>query len=82
MKRNREKYRRVKRVVLYLRGGAIQGTSDVPAGFEVEVRDYDTDGSGRGLKRDEDGNVYLPLVFGGPMKRSRCEAKRREGHKP
>ena len=79
MKRNRKKYRRMKRVVIYLQGGAIQGASDVPPGFEVEVRDYDTDGADRGLKRDKDGDRYLPLVFGGPMARARCGAKRREG---
>ena len=66
-----KKWKRMKRVVLYLQGGAIQGASDLPPGFEVEVRDYDTDGSDRGLKRDEDGNVYLPLIFGGPMVRIR-----------
>ena len=74
------KYRRQKRVILYLRGGDIQGASDVPPGFEVEVRDYDTDGTDRMVKRDEDGNAYLPLVIGGPMVRTRNRSTTKGGH--
>ena len=73
--RNKIKYRRMKRVVLYLRGGDIQGASDVPPGFEVEVRDYDTDGTDQMVKRDKDGLPYLPLVIGGPMVRRKCRRK-------
>ena len=72
--KTKDKYRRMKRAVIYLQGGAIQGASDVPPGFEVEVRDYDTDGSARGLKRDEDGDQYESIVIGGPMKRARRKA--------
>ena len=64
----------MKKVIIYLRGGDIQGASDVPPGFEVEVRDYDTDGTDQMVKRDEDGNAYLPLVIGGPMVRKRQPA--------
>ncbi len=65
------KYRRMKRAVVYVNGGTVEGVSEVPPGFEVEVRDYDTDGTDQNLKRDEDGDVYLPLIFGGVMKRAR-----------
>ena len=67
MKR-KTKYRRMKKVVVYLQGGAIQGASDVPPGFEVEVRDYDIDRADPGVKHDKDeDDYYLPLVFGGVM---------------
>lgn len=58
------------KVILYLRDGAIQGASDVPPGFAVEVRDYDTDETGRLVRHDEEGR-YLPLVFAGPYPRRR-----------
>ena len=76
MKRNREKYRRMKRIVLYLQGGAIQGASDLPSGVEVEIRDYDTEGADQHsrVKRDEDGDLYESIVIGGPMKRARRKA--------
>lgn len=66
------KWQRTKRVVLYLRGGAIQGASDVPPGIAVEVRDYDTDGAewNKHMKFDTDGDAYQSLVFGGPRKRA------------
>ena len=67
MKR-KTKYRRMKKVVIYLQGGAIQGASDVPPGLEVEVRDYDISRDDPGVKYDkDDGDYYLPLVFGGTM---------------
>jgi hypothetical protein len=65
------KWRCPKRVVLYLRAGAIQGASDVPPGVAVEVRDYDTDGAESSrIKLDTDGDAYQSLVFGGPRKRA------------
>ena len=73
------KRRRTRRVVLYLRGGAIQGASDVPPGVTVEVRDYDTDGAEDGrIKRDTDGDAYQSLVFGGPRKRTRRRTTTRQ----
>ena len=74
------KWRRTKRIVLYLRGGAIQGASDVPPGIVVEVRDYDTDGAewNKHMKRDTDGDDYQALVFGGPRKRARGRTTARQ----
>ena len=76
MKAKKEKYRRMKRIVLYLQGGAIQGASDLPPGVEVEIRDYDTEGTDQHprMKRDEDGDQYESIVIGGPMKRARRKA--------
>lgn len=73
------KWRRARRVVLYLRGGAIQGASDVPPGIAVEVRDYDANGADDSrIKRDTDGDAYQSLVFGGPreLARGRTPARR------
>lgn len=74
------KWRRTKRVVLYLRGGAIQGASDVPPGVAVEVRDYDTDGAewNKHMKFDTDGDAYQSLVFGGPRKQARGQTTTRQ----
>ena len=56
--------------MLYLRGSAIQGASDVPPGLEVEVRNFGTDGAEDDhMKRDTNGDAYQSLVFGGPRKR-------------
>lgn len=74
------KWQRPKRIVLYLRGGAIQGASDVPPGVTVEVRDYDTDGAewNKHMKFGTDGDAYQSLVFGGPRKRARRRTTARQ----
>ena len=35
----------MKKIIIHVEGGIIQQISDIPKGVEVEVRDYDTDGT-------------------------------------
>ena len=71
--KTKEKYRRMKRAVVYVNSGAVEGVSEVPPGFEIEVRDYDVPVAKEGLclKRDEEGNLYDRLIYGGTMVRAR-----------
>jgi hypothetical protein len=71
MKRKLEKYRRLRRVVVYVQDGAVLDVENVPDGMTVEVRDYDTQDEERGVKRDADGQCYSPLFYGGVMLRAR-----------
>jgi hypothetical protein len=78
--KTKEKYRRMKRAVVYVNGGAVEGVSEVPPGFEIEVRDYDVPVAKEGLclKRDEDGNLYDRLIYGGTMVRARSRRTARQ----
>ena len=67
----KEKYRRLRRIVVHLQDGTVQDVADVPDGITVEVRDYDTQDDERGIKLDADGERYSPLFFGGVMLRAR-----------
>jgi hypothetical protein len=71
MKRKLEKYRRLRRVVVYVQDGAVLDVEGVPDGMTVEVRDYDTQDEDRGVKHDADGQRYSPLFYGGVMLRAR-----------
>ena len=69
--KTKEKYRRLRRIVVHLQDGTVLDVADVPDGMTVEVRDYDTQDAERGIRLDADGERYSPLFYGGVMLRAR-----------
>lgn len=54
------------KIIVEVTGGVISNVSGIPDGYEVEVRDYDSEAaeSADDLQEDEDGNEYIGSTWG------------------
>ncbi len=51
------------KIVVVMDGGLVQGVHGVPTGVEIEVRDFDIEGTHLEIHRTPDGEEYVRTIW-------------------